>query len=82
MSAASPSQALERIDLETAELTIALKESEHRPLMALQFPDWVDRIQYWQVHDIDCAPPSEALPQIGQRVDELIDQLRAAALSQ
>ncbi len=69
-------RALELSDLQTATRTIALKEIEHRPMMQMQFPDWVDRIEYWQVHDIDCAPPSEALPQISRRVDELIAQLR------
>ncbi len=68
--------ALTENDLEWADQTIALKESEHRPLMQRLFPEWEARIEYWQVHDIDCAAPSEALPQLRHLLDELIEQHR------
>ncbi len=68
-------QALRRIDLEQADLVIALKREEHLPLMTEQFPDWADRITYWEVHDLDFATPEEALPQIEQKIFALIDSL-------
>ncbi|PAX53314.1 arsenate-mycothiol transferase ArsC [Brunnivagina elsteri] len=43
---------------------IAIDESEHRPLMAERFPEWLDNIEYWLVHDIDKTGAEEALGQI------------------
>lgn len=66
---------LTRQDLEKAQRVIALKEAEHRPLMQLQFPDRVDSIQYWKVHDLDVATADEALPQIEGLVMQLVSEL-------
>jgi protein-tyrosine phosphatase len=66
---------LSESDLERASRVIALKESEHRPLMQRLFPRWADRIDYWRVHDLDCAGPEEALPQIERLVASLADEL-------
>jgi protein-tyrosine-phosphatase len=63
-------------DLAAARLVVALKEVEHRPLLVERLPDWVDRVEYWAVHDVDCAPPEVALPQIEERVLELIARLK------
>jgi protein-tyrosine phosphatase len=69
--------ALSTSDLEQADRTIALKEAEHRPMLRRLFPDWESRVEYWQVHDIDCAAPEEALPWLRRLLDQLIEQ-RAA----
>jgi protein-tyrosine phosphatase len=63
-------------DLLASDRVIALKESEHRPLMAARFPTWADRIDYWHIHDLDLATASEALPEIEGLVKKLIDELR------
>lgn len=68
--------ALQEDDLVSAHRTIAVKESEHRPLMRMRFPAWEERVEYWHVHDIDAGPPSEALQLLRQHVDRLIDELR------
>jgi len=68
-------QALQRADLERATFTIALKEAEHRPMMQAQFPDFADTITYWNVHDLDCATPEEALPMVGRLVREFAEKL-------
>ncbi len=65
--------ALSPSDLEQADWTIALKELEHRPLMQRLFPDWESRVTYWQVHDIDCATPEEALPELRRLLDKLLE---------
>jgi len=62
-------------DLESSDLVVAVKEVEHRPMMAEQFPEWVDRIEYWHIDDLDCAEPEEALPQIESHVEALIEHL-------
>ena len=62
-------------DLTSANLIIALKEAEHRALMRERFPDWERRITYWQVHDLDQAPPHVALAEIEKLVRGLIARL-------
>ena len=62
-------------DFEAARLIVALKEAEHRRMMESRFPDWAGRIEYWQVHDLDYALPSEALPQVKAQVERLIARL-------
>jgi protein-tyrosine phosphatase len=62
-------------DFRTARLIVALKEAEHRPLMQRRFPNWVEQVEYWSVHDLDCASSSEALPQVQRHVEELYARL-------
>jgi protein-tyrosine phosphatase len=64
-------------DLQTADLVVALKETEHRPLLEALFPRCGDRVHYWCIHDQDCATPEEALPALAGRIDELIRDLAA-----
>src|SRR6187455_2612648 len=40
-------------ELTEADLVVALKEAEHRPLMTERFPTWVERVEYWAVHDLE-----------------------------
>ncbi|MDR3416533.1 MAG: low molecular weight phosphatase family protein [Nevskia sp.] len=70
-------QQVTETDLVTADLVIALKEAEHRPLLAANFSGWVDRIEYWGVHDLDQAPPQRALADIEANVDQLLARLAA-----
>ena len=65
-------------DLADADLVVAVKEGEHRAMMAQQFPHWTDRIEYWHVDDVDCAPASAALPHLEEQIDVLIERLRSA----
>jgi protein-tyrosine phosphatase len=69
---------LSEADLESADLVVAVKEAEHRPMMRQQFPAWEDRIQYWHVDDLDCATPDEALPVCQKCVQSLVERLAAA----
>lgn len=63
-------------DFSAATHIVAVKATEHRPLMTRRFPDWVERVEYWEVHDLDCATADEALPELEQRVRELFDRLQ------
>jgi protein-tyrosine phosphatase len=65
-------------DLAGADLVVALKELEHRPLLAERFPGWEERVEYWHVHDLDYATPEEALPWIEREVKTLVARLREA----
>jgi len=62
-------------DLKQADRVIALKETEHRPLMREQFADWCDRVDYWEVHDLDGSTPAEAMGEIERRLTLMIDSL-------
>jgi low molecular weight protein-tyrosine phosphatase len=62
-------------DLARANLVIALKEAEHRPMLAEHFPGWEGRVEYWHVHDLDAATPDEALSQIERQVTELVERI-------
>jgi protein-tyrosine phosphatase len=63
-------------DLAEADLVIALKEAEHRAMLAERFTGWENRVMYWHVHDVDAAHPQDALREIEQLVRELVPQLK------
>ena len=62
-------------DIRGAALTIALKEAEHRPVVMQRFPHLIERIEFWHVHDVEDAPPSQAIPLIESEVRALIARL-------
>jgi protein-tyrosine phosphatase len=59
-------------DFRNADIIVALKEAEHRPMIARRFPGWQDRVEYWHVHDMDQASPAEALGEVRAGVEQLI----------
>ena len=54
---------------------VAVKESEHRALIETCFPRWKHRVEYWQIHDLDCAEPRIAIPHLERQVVELLNRL-------
>jgi translation initiation factor 1 len=38
-------------DLDGAARIVALKETEHRPMLQERFPAWMDKVEYWDVDD-------------------------------
>jgi protein-tyrosine phosphatase len=65
-------------DFGLAEFVIALKEAEHRPLLASRFPGWENRVSYWHVHDIDIADPVKAVAEMDRLVRDLIRNIKAS----
>jgi protein-tyrosine phosphatase len=64
-------------DLEDANLVIAMKEAEHRPLMETRFSAWANRVVYWHVHDLDVVTDfSETAALVDVLIDRLIDEIR------
>lgn len=49
-------------DLKTADKVVALKKDEHHPLMVEKFPQWAEKITYWDVHDLDPNEPDQEDP--------------------
>jgi protein-tyrosine phosphatase len=66
---------LTEVDLSAADLVIAVKEAEHREMLAEAFPTWVDRVEYWHIDDVDYADPNEALPVLENKLHALMDWL-------
>lgn len=66
-------------ELAGAARVVAVKEAEHRPLLAERFPGWEDRAIYWHVHDLDKASAEEALGALDGLVAGLLDELAAGS---
>jgi protein-tyrosine phosphatase len=62
--------------LTRADHIVALKQDEHLPLLRKRFPQYLPRVEFWQVQDLDCGPADEALAQIENGVVALIERLR------
>ena len=71
---ANPVQ-VQEADFQRAARVVALKETEHRPLMAWLHPGWENRIAYWEISDLDAATAGVALTAIEARVLALIGEL-------
>ena len=68
-------QAASEDDFQAAHHVVAVKEVEHRPLIAANFPDWIERVEFWEVHDVDCADACDAMPVLEERVLKLLARL-------
>ena len=55
---------------------IALSESEHRPIMERLFPQFAQRVRYWQVEDLLLARPESAIARIESEIHRLLDEFR------
>lgn len=66
---------LETIHLQTARHIVVLDEQEHRPMMEAQFPDWADRVSYWQIRDTQFTAPEDALPALKEQLNRFLAQL-------
>jgi len=63
-------------DLEFADLIYAAMENEHRPMMREQFPEWENRINYWNIGDLPHKwTPNQSLGLAEIMVADLIDEL-------
>lgn len=68
-------QAVACEDLEAAQHIVAVKRAEHHPLLQAQFPEWLERVEFWDIHDVDCAEASEAIAELESRVSALLNRL-------
>lgn len=71
--------ALTEADLQGADLVIALRDAEHRPMIIEQFPHWEPRIHFWDVADVEDLPHVEALTRIEAQVLALLAELSVEA---
>ena len=62
-------------DFDEAQHVVAVKEAEHRPMIQRTFAKWLERVEFWHVHDLDCCGPEVAIPHLDREVAALIDRL-------
>jgi protein-tyrosine phosphatase len=62
-------------DLRKADRRIAMDRSEHFPMMQYQFSAWADKIEYWDVPDILYRSFEDALPEIEQKIIQLLKEV-------
>jgi protein-tyrosine phosphatase len=62
-------------DFDSADRVVAVKETEHRPLIQTRFPSLLKRVEFWDVHDLDCAVPDQALAELEHEVVGLMERL-------
>jgi protein-tyrosine phosphatase len=62
-------------DLQGASVIIVLDEKEHRPMMKQFFPDWEDKVRYWNFEDDYLVSPSNVLPALKEKVLDLVTSL-------
>ena len=62
-------------DLLKADRRIAMDRTEHFPMMQNQFAAWADKIEYWDVPDLPYRSFEEALPEIEQRIIQLLQEV-------
>jgi protein-tyrosine phosphatase len=62
-------------DFAIANKVIVLDEEEHHPIMLERFPQWIEKVEYWRVYDLDRIAPVIALRQIEHNLIQLIDLL-------
>lgn len=62
-------------DFVSADLVVAVKEAEHRAMVERSFPAWLERVEFWHVHDLDCAQPEDTLSHLYRQVQSLVDRL-------
>ena len=62
-------------DFESNDHVVAVKEAEHRPMILRDFPNWVTKVEFWHVHDLDCCGPDETIPHLDRAVAALLSRL-------
>jgi protein-tyrosine phosphatase len=66
-------------DFATADRVVAVKAAEHQAIVEREFPAWRDRVEYWNVHDLDCATPPDTFAHLEQEIGQLLAGLSAVA---
>jgi protein-tyrosine phosphatase len=62
-------------DMAAAQIIVAMKRSEHLYAIETYFPTQLDRVEFWDIHDLDCVQPEEMFPHLEQAVTQLIERL-------
>ena len=69
---------LKATDLGRASYIVVMDEKEHRPMIRTLFPDWENKVEYWQLEDDYIVSPETMLPALKEKVEELVVTLKSA----
>lgn len=47
----------------------------HLPWIEKRFDRFADRVEYWDIHDVDASTPEEQLPLLRAKVRQLVTEL-------
>lgn len=64
-------------DFEAAHRIIAVSRREHEPMLREHFPEVLERIQYFEIGDLDVEAPATAIARLTQAIDLEIAALRS-----
>jgi len=70
----NPQQATDS-DFRNADIVIAVKEREHRPLVESRFPAWASKVRYWDIDDVGDTPVEESLAAMEREISLLLHGL-------
>jgi protein-tyrosine phosphatase len=73
---------LEPADLHRAAHIILMDETEHRPMLRKLFPEWENKVEYWQFEDDYIVPPDQVLPRLKSKVERLVETISVRLASQ
>ncbi len=65
-------------DFANSHRIIAVKRDEHQHRVQQRFERFSDRVEYWDIHDIDASTPEEQLPLLHAKVRQLVNELMAS----
>ena len=68
-------QPVSAADFQAANHIVAVKQAEHRLLIEANYPDWVERVEYWHVHDLDFCGPNDTFPHLNREIAKLLERL-------
>jgi protein-tyrosine phosphatase len=63
-------------DFQQASLSIALDKKEHYPMMQEYFPEWAEKIVYWDFEDIQFVSYQEMLPGLEKKIELFVQELQ------
>lgn len=70
---------VEHADFAAADRVIAVKATEHQAIIESKFPTWLNKVEYWHVHDLDCATPPQTFAHLEEEIGQLLNSLSALA---
>lgn len=62
-------------DMTGAQHIVAMKRSEHTYAIQTYFPAHLERVEFWEIHDMDCTAPEEMFPHLERAVMALVERL-------
>lgn len=64
---------LTEMDLIAAQTIIVMNEPEHRPFMQKLFPQWEDKVVFWNIYDVQDEAAETSLVRLEERIDGLLN---------